>query len=669
MPANPESQTVLAQLQQWCDDGVLRHLDHRFACFLHQLAPSTPASLLLASALLVHCEGRGHTCLTLTDLCQRPEQLLDWAGSDAKATLLHLLPTDPQQLITQWQGCPLLRWGPDAADQGQPLVIWMAADQARLYLRRYWGYEAAIAAHLSRRAAAEPLPQSAMQSARATLDQLFPPAVDATEPDWQKLACALALRAGITVITGGPGTGKTYTAARLIALLFSQAAAPNALRIALAAPTGKAAARLKQSIHSAVTQLASQLPTKGPELDLSGLVQRMGAALTLHALLGARPDTRSLKYGPDHPLPLDVLIVDEASMIHAEMMRNLLRALPASARLILLGDKDQLASVEAGSVLGDLCAGADTAEFSAETTRYLQKCTGQKLPQPTAPASAQPRHGLAQQTLMLRKSRRFQGPIGALAKAINAGDEAALHAAAQNPIDVQLQHPQHADAITRLALEGRPHAPGGYRPYLELVRAGPRSGQPYSDWVRATLNAFEQFRILCTLREGDWGAAGVNQAVQAALRKDGLLPKQSAEWYPGRPVMITRNEHALGVFNGDVGIALPTADKTALRVWLQDGETLRSVAVNRLAEIETAYAMTIHKSQGSEFHHCVVVLPPQANAITSRELLYTGVTRAKQRVTLVAPSASALQHALHTRTLRGSGLQQRLLAGLDTSTS
>jgi len=221
----------------------------------------------------------------------------------------------------------------------------------------------------------------------------------------------------MSVITGGPGTGKTYTAARLLALLFATAPDAAQLRVALAAPTGKAAARLKQSIDSSLRELQGAV---GRDLDLEALVQRMGAARTLHALLGARPDTRRLAHHAGHPLDVDVLIVDEASMIHLEMMAALLQALPPTARLILLGDKDQLASVEAGAVLGDLCRDAQQGHYAPDTVAYAERVTGQSLP--AAYRATGPALPLSQHTVMLRKSRRFSGPIGQLALAVNAGD-------------------------------------------------------------------------------------------------------------------------------------------------------------------------------------------------------------------------------------------------------
>ena len=468
--------------------------------------------------------------------------------------------------------------------------------------------------------------------------------------------------------TGGPGTGKTYTAARLLALLFAVDEQPERLRIALAAPTGKAAARLKQSIDTALAELRTRV---GSTLDLDALTQRMGAARTLHSLLGARPDTRQFRYHAGQPLDIDVLIVDEASMVHLEMMAALLAALPATARVVLLGDKDQLASVEAGAVLGDLCRDAQAGRYSASTAAYALAATGEPIPKDylqtasTAPA-------LAQHTVMLRESRRFSGPIGALALAVNQGDAPAAQQRLAQDSNGALASYEGVNpvAAVRLALEGRAGAPGGYSAYLDGMNDRPAAGDAvaHTQWVHRVLTAFDRFRLLCAVREGEWGAAGLNQAVQAALQRDKRLSVRG-EWYIGRPVMVTRNDPALGVFNGDIGITLPAAvapDATGadatprLRVYFADGPQLRSVGVGRLAHVETAFAMTVHKSQGSEFEHTVLVLPAHAGPVLSRELVYTGITRARQAFTLVAAQPGLLATAVQQRTQRASGLQDLL---------
>ncbi|MDB5934545.1 MAG: recD, partial [Massilia sp.] len=457
--------------------------------------------------------------------------------------------------------------------------------------------------------------------------------------------CAMALRGRVAIITGGPGTGKTYTVARLLALLFAVAPDAGALRIALAAPTGKAAARLKQSIDKALSELADKV---GDALPLRELTARMGAARTLHSLLGARPDTRAFAHNQGNPLDVDVLIVDEASMVHLEMMASLLDALPAGATLVLLGDKDQLASVEAGAVLGDLCHDAQAGGYDAATLAYALEAAGETIPAEFAGAAG----ALAQQTVMLRHSRRFSGPIGQLALAVNAGEVARAEEVLRSGGDAVrwIEHAQQQHVLL-LALDG-------YRPYLELLREGDAAG--HDDWARSVLQSFESFRLLCAVREGEWGVTGLNAAIEQRLETARLI-RRRGEWYVGRPVMVTRNDYGTGVFNGDIGLTLADpARPESLRVYFLEGDKVRSVLATRLRHVETAYAMTVHKSQGSEFAHTVLVLPKSGGSVLARELVYTGITRASKVFTLVSPASAVLAEAIGRRTRRASGLREML---------
>ena len=469
------------------------------------------------------------------------------------------------------------------------------------------------------------------------------------------------------------------------------------MRVALAAPTGKAAARLKQSIDGSLKALQAQAlqaqPGEGEPapLDLDALIHRIGPARTLHSLLGARPDTRMFRHHAANLLDVDVLIVDEASMVHLEMMDALLQALPSTARLVLLGDKDQLASVEAGAVLGDVCRDAAQGAYLPNTLRYAQAVAGQILAPGFHASATQKISALAQQTVMLRQSRRFDGPIGQLALAVNAGDTDAAWAclAASGPrslgsgsfagADFKREtvpsnwpllalQPETPEAVCALAMGT---AIGGatkpsYADYLQCLRQGPAGqnqgkaedeGQhEHAAWVRQVLQAFDRFRILCAVHQGEWGTAALNAAVQKALTDAGWLQPQG-EWFAGRPVMVTRNDAQLGVFNGDVGVVLPNP-QGVLKAWFLDGEQLRSVSVSRLAHADTAFVMTVHKSQGSEFAHTVLVLPPGAADVLSRELVYTGITRAREQFTLIEGQAGLLHAAMARPGVRVSGLRQ-----------
>jgi exodeoxyribonuclease V alpha subunit len=638
------------EAERLTEAGELRRLSGAFARFMATLGPA-PGPLLLAALVLSELEGRGHSCLLLSDLAGDPAALLGLPEDEWKALAAAIkpLPKNVKGWIAQLAGCEQV-WQVGDLDYGQPLVL----DDSRLYLRRYWRDETLVASCVRARA----LEQREVDApaVRGWLDLLFasqPPANPAGTPqaDWQKLACAIALRGKVAIITGGPGTGKTYTVARLLALLFATAPDAARQRIALAAPTGKAAARLKQAIDKALTELADRV---GDSLPLRELTARMGAARTLHSLLGARPDSRAFAHHRGNPLDVDVLIVDEASMVHLEMMASLLDALPPTATLILLGDKDQLASVEAGAVLGDLCADAQAGNYDGETLEYVREASGEEIP----PEYVGDGGALAQQTVMLRHSRRFGGPIGRLALAVNAGDVDGAAAVLRAP---GAQEVEGAGALRWIERAQQQHAIAlavdGYRPYLQLLAAGPGQEGRHEDWVRAVLQRFEAFRILCAVREGEWGVEGLNTAIEARLDQTGLV-RRSGDWYVGRPVMVTRNDYGTGVFNGDIGLTLADpARPGSLRVYFLEGDKVRSVLATRLRHVETAYAMTVHKSQGSEFAHTVLALPKEGGAVLARELVYTGITRASREFTLLTPVPAVLGEAILRRTHRASGLR------------
>jgi exodeoxyribonuclease V alpha subunit len=627
--------------------GHVRRLGVSFARFVAALGSAAP-ELIVACLVLSELEGKGHSCLLLEQLADDPCTLLGWS-EDQWAALAgrFTLPRSAHGWATQLAACEQV-WHAGEFDFDQPLVL----DQERLYLRRYWRYETAVADAIAARAQATRAVE--VPQLRRWLDLLFASDRRQQTPDWQKLACAVAARGAVTIITGGPGTGKTYTVARLLALLFALAPDPTRSRIALAAPTGKAAARLKQSIDKALNELADKV---GDALPLRALTARMGAARTLHSLLGARPDTRAFAHHRGNLLDVDVLIVDEASMVHLEMMASLLDALPPGAMLVLLGDKDQLASVEAGAVLGDLCHQAQDGGYDAATLAHVLAASGETIPEQYMGAA----HALAQQTVMLRHSRRFGGPIGQLALAVNSGDVAAAERClrAGDPALHWMEQASEAQLL-RLALDGRAGAGGGYRAYLSLL-ADPVASvvQGHDAWVRSVLQAFESFRLLCAVREGAWGVTGLNAAIEHELEAQGLVARRG-EWYVGRPVMITRNDYGCNVFNGDIGLTLADpARPGSLRVYLFEGDSVRSVLATRLRHVDTAFAMTVHKSQGSEFRHTVLVLPREGGGMLARELVYTGITRASAAFTLVSPSGAVLGDAITRATRRASGLRQR----------
>ena len=658
---------LLHQLDNWVSRGWLRALDRSFATFILEQDPQAKASVLLAAAMTSHQQGRGHSCLDLAATLHAPDFVLSLPPEGEEGSQLPsqwLLGLD----ITQWRQA--LTLSPLVEDRDglqrfpeRPLVL----TGQRLYLRRYWNYERSIAQALSTRLSVDAVTPEKLSS---RLDALFPDTFEVNgerRSDWQKIACALAARGNFSVITGGPGTGKTTSVVRLLGLLQTPAVEDGKpLRIRLAAPTGKAAARLSESIGKAVRELPVSAPVcEAIPTDVS----------TLHRLLGSRPDSRNFIHHRDKPLELDVLVVDEASMIDLEMMACLLDALPRQARLILLGDKDQLASVDAGSVLGDLCRDAEAGGYSEQTMAWLKTHSGEAVSAPGFQTAVGLGDPLAQQTVMLRYSRRFDAEqgIGRLAKLVN--EKTAVEA--RGLLDQQLAQlfnlklrGEHDATLTDLIINGKGDAPG-YRHYLEQLRdQRPGSDTAWDDgrwaaWAGKVLTAFDEFRLLCALRRGPWGVEGLNQLVAAELRRCELLSGDQG-WYEGRPVLVTRNDYSLNLMNGDIGIAVwvpgPSAERV-LRVAFprNDGSGgVRFVMPSRLVEVETVFAMTVHKSQGSEFNHTTLVLPDALNPVLTKELLYTAITRAKQWFSLVEASPGVFEGAVSRNVQRTSGLALQL---------
>jgi exodeoxyribonuclease V alpha subunit len=472
---------------------------------------------------------------------------------------------------------------------------------ARLYLRRAWNAEQRIRQHLLQRIN---LPIEQAADLQLQLDTLF-----GTDTSMQRTACEVAAKNRITLITGGPGTGKTTTVVKLLALLI--ATSTKDLSIHLAAPTGKAAARLTESITNALahmpTDVQSRIPTQ---------------TQTLHRLL--RSNSRDTRV---HPLATDVVVVDEASMVDLEMMARLLASVPSTARLILLGDKDQLASVEAGAVMSQLCTG----------------------------------ELLRAQTVTLTHSHRFDASsgIGKWAQAVNADHPSnttaiqALWNAAPDWLHTLQTHPviDPVQQVTRLQLNNAHDAKlanalqYGWRHWLSLLDA-PSTDTQASD----VLKAFNEFSVLCALREGPFGVKQLNVYIEKAL---GFT---STPWYVGRPVMVTRNDYALELINGDVGICLPGPDGVLRVAFPSLGGNVRWIVPSRLDSVETVFAMTVHKSQGSEFKHVLLVIPTHDSPVLTRELVYTGLTRAKQSLTIWAPNSEVLLQACNRRVLRSGGL-------------
>ncbi|MDD9246108.1 exodeoxyribonuclease V subunit alpha [Enterobacter soli] len=585
---------------------LLRQLDVQFAIMV---AGEQPA-VMLAAAILSRDAGEGHVCLPVSRL------VCDDKTPPALQSCFALLGDD-----LDWQRVLLSSSAVSDGSTPAPLIL----TGGRLYLNRLWRYELTVARYFSEANAPLPCDEVVL---RQTLDGLF----TSQEPiDWQKVAAAVALTRRISVISGGPGTGKTTTVAKLLAALI-QLSGEQKCRIRLAAPTGKAAARLTESLGGAL----QKLPLTQEQLALFP-----NEASTLHRLLGAQPGSQRLRYHAGNPLHLDVLVVDEASMIDLTMMSRLIEALPAHARVIFLGDRDQLASVEAGAVLGDICTYASLG-YTTARAQELARLTGCALDGNDNPLAGALRDSLC----LLQKSYRFgsHSGIGQLAAAVNRGDRNTTRAVFSGEFDdiekKSLQNSEEYQAMLDEALQG-----------YQLFLASVQQQRP----PEQVIAAFGEYQLLCALREGPFGVAGLNERLEQVLaqkRKITRLPH--SRWYEGRPVMISRNDSALGLFNGDIGIALDRGQ--GLRVWflMPDG-SVKSVQPSRLPEHETAWAMTVHKSQGSEFNHAALILPSQLSPVVTRELIYTAITRARKRLSLYTDERVLVQ-AIATRTERRSGL-------------
>ena len=625
------------------ETGVLRDLDVAVARFLIEQQPDLDPAVALIAALTSAQLAAGHLCLDLSEP-GLAERLWPDAPSPAKSLAAELLPDDPRHWRTLLTASPIV--DQPGSDSGAPLVL----EGERLYLRRHWRLEGRVAQGIAARLAyRQPLPEGLHQR----LGELFVHNDDTL--DWQQIACALAVRRGLTLITGGPGTGKTTTVVKLLGLLQSLAFDQGKrLRIRLAAPTGKAAARLTDAIGEQVARLPvdeavrQAIPTE---------------VTTLHRLLGTRRDSRHFHHHAHNPLHADLVVVDEASMIDMDMMASLLDALSPQTRLVLLGDKDQLASVEAGAVMGDLCQDAGSGGYDGDTLDYLRHClSGPRQPAESGLALADHAGSggpLAQQTAMLRKNWRFQDSpgIGALAAAINAGDDAAVVAtlAQAGPALARLKvGPPPDERLRTLLLEGE----DGLRELFEAVSNAPANPPELDHWARDCLQRLGRRQLLSGLRSGPFGVERLNRDITDWLRQANLAGER--EWYAGRPVMLVRNDYQLGLMNGDVGLTLPHPD--GLRVAFPvPGGRIRWVLPSRLEGVETVYAMTVHKSQGSEFRHTLLILPDHPHPLLTRELIYTAVTRAREAFTLIeAGSSAVLKHAVRQRTWRASGLGDKL---------
>lgn len=610
-------------------------LDRELAALLERLLGSADPAVAVAAALASRSAREGHACLHLASVADLS------VGDEPAALLCPPLPDWRRHLLaaTRVVGRP---------GEVKPLIL---DAQNRLYLHRFWRCENELAARI-RQFAQAPLPTPDPARLRDAFERLFP-VTPAAEMDWQQVAAFAATRSGFTVISGGPGTGKTRTVAFVLALLL-ELAVPRRLRFAVAAPTGKAAARLQTVLR----ELHGRLPL-APELR----AQLPTEVRTIHRLLGAFENGRGFRHGPESPLPVDVLVVDEASMLDLDLMTRLLAATPRDARVILVGDKDQLPSVETGSVLADLCPPEMLNLFTATFAEDFKTATGRSLPADAIVTAATP---LAGRLVQLQRNYRFgdRSGIHRLSRAVIAGDVAAVRSVLHDP---------GGDG----SVNGRPlPTPGSLKAVLrEPVLRGLAPVFAATSAAEA-LRALAGFRILCAVREGPFGVETVNRLVTELLREAGLV-RGTGEWFRGRQVMVTANDYALRLFNGDLGVAWPVeSSRRELAVsFPDDGDAVRDFAPTRLPQHETAFALTVHKSQGSEFDRVLLLLPAPSGTdaaaeaafwngpgrLLTRELLYTAITRARQQVE-VWSSESVLARTVSRGAERASGLAEQLAA-------
>ncbi len=590
-------------LRPFNEAGVLDSADIQVATRLARLCGrDTDDEVLLAVALAVNATRMGSVCF---DMTTRPDTTLDPDDKRADAAAAGLMWPQPTGWIAKLAASVL------TTGIGAPLQL----EGSLLYLDRYLRYEQQLAANLlDRRTSVEGVDEAALTEG---LDRLFPPAKNAkaTGPDEQRVAAETAVRRRFSVVAGSPGTGKTTTVARIMALLLEQGAdSGRRPLIGLAAPTGRAAAGLKEATDAQAAGLDVESNIRNALLE--------APAVTLHRLLGWNPRNQSkFRHNATNPLPHDVIIVDESSMIGLSMMTQLVDAIRPDARLILVGDPRQLTSIDVGSAFGDI----------------VGPVTGQD-----------PDRGI----VVLQRVHRFGGAISKLSGAILVGDvDAATNVLRGGHSDVSwLETGDDASANDR---DARATAIAELQPHwVDLVDAAERGDE------NSALDALGACRILCAHRDGKYGASTWNELAFRSVADVGSVGHDRDAWFRGRPVLAVENNYALEVFNGDSGVVLRDNSGATVAAFKRPSRPLM-ISPERLGPLQTAYAATVHRSQGSQFGTVLVVLPPPESQVLSRELLYTAITRAQKRV-IILGSQESLAAAIGRQTRRASGLRARL---------
>ncbi|WMY95476.1 MAG: exodeoxyribonuclease V subunit alpha [Arsenophonus sp.] len=606
-------------LQKACELNLLNYLDIRFAM---SLTKEKNPLLLLIFSLLSAANRLGDVCLFIDQISSG--DLFQGRESEMALKLWKLAGAPNSNEI-----CFELKKSYAVANAEKMEIKPLVLSNNKLYFQRMWFDEGLVADFFSQ----DTLEIVDEVQIAKILNVLFLPS---KIYNWQKIAIAVALTSRIAIISGGPGTGKTATVACLLAALIKLS--HKKLIIQLAAPTGKAAFRVNEMLANTLLQL-----------DLSsqeyGLMPKR--ATTIHRLLGAQQNTQLLRYHKNNPLLLDVLIIDEASMINMSMMARLIEALPQKARVIFLGDKDQLSSVEAGAVLSDLCSFTKLG-YSCKKVKQLMRITGYDLSKFTSDHKSKVKDKIC----FLKKSYRFhsKSSIAQLATAVNQ----------ENIITVQKLLRESSKDIIFNSIKTSVQ-------YNQLIFDTVNFYHNYFNMIKTNLehkdifSAFNNYRLLSALRDGPYGVIGLNNKLEEILDRLGIIRLLNNTWknYEGRPIMITKNDPSLELFNGDIGIILRD-NKEDLKAYFQlPNGLVKKISPNRLSHYETAFVMTVHKSQGSEFEHVALILPPDFVSIVNKKLIYTAITRAKKRITIYADKNVFIE-SIKIADKRRSGLSERL---------
>lgn len=596
-------------LAEWNEAGVLAAADvHITDRLVTMCAEPVSETARLGAALAVRAVRLGSTCLAL-------DRLGELAGDD---TADLTIPSSDAVLDALLES-PLVAGS--KAGPLRPLVVRRSIDGPLVYLQKYFRQEQTIRETLARRAQTAPVVEA--DALRAAIAAVY------TSPEdghLQKLAAAVAATRWTTVLAGGPGTGKTYTVARILAVL--DALQGPGLRIGLCAPTGRAAAQLQASVEAEST------------------VPVTAHAVTLHSLLGWRPGANP-RYGRGRTLPHDVIVVDETSMLSMTAMSRLLDAVRPDARVIFVGDPHQLASVEAGAVLADLVerTGVVGVQGDSGTTTAVSEAALEAVGLDADPElEPEDTDHLAGGVITLRRQFRFGGGISRVAAAVNAGDadEVLRLVAADDVPNVELVAPDDLDAVRADLVE-----------WGRALRAAARRAD-----ADGALDALDAHRVLCAHREGSWGVRGWSARITEWL---GTAGAELAGWYAGQPILVTANDRQTATFNGDTGVVIAdpegrTQGADGVRVAFRRGGSVRLLHPTQLADVVSVHAMTIHRSQGSQFRQVTVILPPTGSELLTRELLYTAITRARDHVRIVG-TPEVLAAAVDRRVQRASGLR------------